>query len=343
MYFREPVDTNEVAVLNSTPLKPGEIGKIFLDFESNHEEFDGGLWERAVYKDLQDVASEDEIKRLLCQAVELKIIRRLPRGLLLWGPGLDLVREFKEAKGQMPEERLREISEYTFDLKRQSQRWRKDFVQRCVNFRKERLREIESRVTFTQLPFAPPPLIALHIIPGYPLRKDDERAYSYFSSLNPESPPVLPMSLINARVETWFAGEEYQIYTYNAHDTTAFSYLSFFRDGSMEAVIAGFSMQGKPSLHIGYEREVIAVLPKLLSVQETMGAGEPVGVTLTLTGVEGCQIVDNGQVVPGGGTITKDRFQPPVVQIQVANAADQTELARLMKGAFDAVWHAARY
>lgn len=324
-------------IVKVNTLKPGEIGKIILDIEACNEDFDGGIPEHVLYDDLNDVASEAVIKQLIEHAIELKIVSRLAPRLLLWGPGLDVVRKFKALKCVLSDEELREIDEYTFDLDRRSERWERDFVLRCLKFRDERLHDIEAGATFIPLPLGSPPRVALHLMPGTPLSKGDDRLYSYLA--NSES--VHPMG-IDWPAEERFEGGDYRLYAYDEATATALSYIQIFRNGSGEAVRAGFSVEGAVRLPMGYEREVIQTLHRIASLMEDVGMDPPLGVTLTINGAQGCHITGERGIVPGGRTIAHHRVQSPVVQITNLGL-DQTKLASLMKDTFDRVWRDAGY
>lgn len=332
--------------MNEVSLRPGEVGKVFLDFEAIHEGFDGALPAHVIYEDLKDVSSEDEIKRLIERAEELEIVNVLAPGLLLCGPRMHLLREYKLAKGQMPEEHLRSIKDYTFDLNRRSERWRQEFVKRCFQFRDERLRKIEAGDTFYALPFEPPPLVVLHIMPAAPLRKDNEKAYSYLSSLTPQSPEMRPISLVQPLVNGGLVGEDYQTYAYNPGGASAYSYVNVFRNGNIEAVRSSIFKDGPARLHAKFEREVVEALSRLLALQRALGLEPPVGILLTITGARGFHIAnDNGTVVGGArGTITSGRILTPVTKMESLDSiADKSEIARVMKDSFDRVWRAAGY
>lgn len=332
--------------MSKTPPMPGEVGKVFLDFKDDDEGFLGVLHERVIYEDLQEIASEEEIKRLINRAEELEIIRRLVAGILQWGPRMHLLQEYKASKGLMPEEHLSKIREYTFDLSRRSERWVREFKLRCLKFRDVRLPLIESGDTFYALPFGPPPLIVLHLVSGSPLKKDYERAHTYLSSLAPLSPAVRPMSPAGSLVEGIRAGDGYQTHAYNPGGASAFSYLQVFHNGVIEAVRASVFREGPPRLHVNFEREIVEALTRFLSLQQAMGVEPPVGVVLTLTGTKGCRIVDGDGAPVGwsGGKMSAGKVQNPVVIIESFDgAADEAALAQAMKNSFDRVWMSAGY
>jgi hypothetical protein len=318
-------------------LKPGEIGKVILDIEACNEDFDGGISEHIFYDDLKDVASEAVIKQLIERAIELKIVSRLTHRLLLWGPGLDVVRKFESLKCVLSDEELREIDEYTFDLDRRSERWDRDFIRRCLKFRDERLHDIEAGATFIPLPLAPPPRVALHVMPGIPLRKDDYSLESYIAESESRNPIE-----IGWPAEERFEGGDYRLYAYDEATATALSYLQVFRNGRVEAVRVDLSADGALRLPMKYEREVIKLLHWIVSVMENVGIYPPLGVTLTISGAWGAHITSERGIVPGGRTIAQHRIQSPVIQIPNLRL-DRTELASLMKDAFDRVWRDAGY
>jgi hypothetical protein len=330
--------------MSKNPLRPGDVGKVFLDVEESRESFHGDLPEQVIYDDLRDVASEQEIGRIIARAEEIGIITRLAPGLLLWGRSFQLVREYKEAKGLMPEERLRKIQEYTFDLNRRSRRWEQEYASRCRDFLDERLPFIDAGDVVGFLPLSEPPLLALHVIPGVPLKKDDEQAYQYLSSLTPQSLPVRPMNLVPMSVEGGFVGDDYQTYVYSQAGGSVFSYLRIFRNGSIEAVRASYFIGGQPRLHVKFEREVVDLLRRLPPLLQGIGVKLPVGVSLSLSGARGFRMADDNDVVAGGSGVTMsgDRLLTPLVTIEsFESLADQNEVAQIMRDSFDRVWQAA--
>lgn len=328
------------------PLMPGEVGKVFLDFKDDVEGFQGGLHAHIIFEDLKDVASAEEIRRLIERAEELEIIRNLGSGLLVWGPRMHLLQEYKESGGLMPDEHLSNIREYTFDLNRRSVRREQEFISRCLNFRNQRLSLIEGGDTFNVLPFGPPPFVVLQLVPRSPLKRDDERAYTYLSSLHSHSPLVRPMGPPDSLIEDVRVGDDYQTYAYNPDEPSAYSYLHVFRNGTIEAVRASVFRIDPPRLHFGFEREVVEALERFLSLQQKIGVEAPVGVVLTLARARGCHIVnDSGLAVGGSGRaiLAGSVFNPATV-IESFDATDnESTIARVMKQSFDRIWLEAGY
>lgn len=324
-------------IMKVNTLKPGEIGKVILDIEACNEEFDGGIPEHVFYDDLKDVADEADIKQLIERAIDLNIVSRLSPRLLLWGPGLDVVRKFESLRRILSDEELREIDEYTFDPDRRSERWKRDFILRCLKFRDERLHDIEAGATFIPLPLGPPPRVALHVTPGTPLHKDDYSLESYIAESESRNPIE-----IGWPAEERFEGGDYRLYAYGEATATALSYLQVFRDGRVEFVRANLSAEGALQLPMKYERDVIKILHWIVSVMENVGIYPPLGITLTLSGARGCRITSERGFVPGGRVIEHNRIQSPVVQV-LDSEFDQTKLASLMKDTFDHVWRDAGY
>jgi hypothetical protein len=164
------------------------------------------------------------------------------------------------------------------------------------------------------------------------------------TSLKRRSPLVGQMTFINGPFEEGFEGDDYQAYAYDESTASAHSYIRIFRNGSIEAVRSGFSRDGVPRLPMKYEREVIETLHGALSVLKTVDVEPPLGITLTLTGVRGCHIVNERGVVPGGHAIASPRIQFRVIEVPDYDVGlDQVKLAGLMKETFDRVWRDAGY
>jgi len=330
--------------MNDSLLRPGEIGKIILDVEAINEDFDGLIFEHVIYEDLKDVATEEEIKQLIRRAIDLGIVRRLSPRHLQPSSNLELVREYRNTKGELPEDRLREIHEYTFDLNRRSEYWKTNFKLRCLNFRNQRLSELETEVTFNTHSLDPPPWVVLHLVPGTPLLRNDEILQSYMASLEPRSLPIKPMGFFYGALHEGFEGDDYVTYAYDESTASAYSYIRIFANGIIEAVRADFSRNGVPRLPMRYERDVIETLSGALSMLKALGIEPPLGVTLTLSGMKGSYIVNERGIVPGGRMITHPRLHAPVVQIPNFDVGlNQAELAQLMKDTFDRVWRDAEY
>lgn len=120
----------------------------------------------------------------------------------------------------------------------------------------------------------------------------------------------------------------------------AHSYLQVFSHGSVEA-LEDFLLEGDRRVIFGarLEQELIASLPRFLSIQRQLGVEPPLFIMLSLIGVAGYSM-DTTRLRPArlyNAPIDRDTLVVPEVMIDTF----EIDPAQVLKPAFDAVWNAA--
>ena len=206
-------------------------------------------------------------------------------------------------------------------------------TERIRNFRTERIAKILAEETPVKLAGAGK--IVLHIIPLTAF--DPGKAYdlSWFANHKEGLGPI-HASGWNDRYN--FDG----FLTYSqGGGPLAYTYLQVFRNGAIEAVNTSLlQLREEGQLHIipsiVYEKELLNVLPRYLSIQEELGVEPPVIVMLTLLQVSG-YTMSTTRFSPGEEcAIDRDTLLIPEVLIETF----ECDPAQVMRPIFDAVWNA---
>jgi len=180
--------------------------------------------------------------------------------------------------------------------------------------------------------------IVLHIVP---FGAFDPGSKVDISSLGSETWRLKP---INGSV----GGQRYNLDGFVTYDHTharpGRSYVQLFHSGIIEAVetsILSVSEGETPYIpSVLYERELLAVMPIYLSVQQRLGVAPPLFVMLTLLGVSGfIMAVKHGIDRFGDLAYPIDRDAVLVPEVLIESLG--VDLARAMRPIFDSVWNAA--
>lgn len=120
------------------------------------------------------------------------------------------------------------------------------------------------------------------------------------------------------------------------------SYLQFFLDGAMEAVEC-LLLRGKEIIPApGYEAQLVSHLGEHLAVLKRVGVEPPLVLMLTLLGVKGYSIELHPTVWWGGDPWPGRAVdRPDVLLPEILVDSFESNLADLIKPAFDAMWNAA--
>jgi hypothetical protein len=207
---------------------------------------------------------------------------------------------------------------------------------RVRTFRAERLSKIVAGETPVSL--GGDGQIVLHIVP--------------FGAFDPDSRVDIP----SLGQDTWtlkpingsVGGQKYNLdgfltYEYG-HTRPGRSYVQLFRSGIIEAVqtsmLRASEGETRHIASIAYEKELLAVLPAYLSIQEQLGVSPPLFLMLTLLGVLGSVMAVSHKLDPFGDRayrIDRDALVLPEVIIQ----SFDVEPGQAMRPVFDSVWNAA--
>jgi len=207
--------------------------------------------------------------------------------------------------------------------------------ERIRNFRIERLSKIIAEETPVKLDGVPK--IALHIIP---ISAFDSATRFDLSSIARNPSHLQP---INTHV-SWnhrYNFDGFLTYAQFPKSTSAHSYVQIFRNGSIEAVEAFMlsSEKGERSIPAGYERELLNAISKYLSIQKQVGVETPLIIMLSLVGISGYTLAVNRSRFLFADVHPIDRNTLLVPEILLESF--DSDLAEVMKPAFDSVWNAA--
>lgn len=206
--------------------------------------------------------------------------------------------------------------------------------ERIRNFRVERLSKIVAEETPVKLDNFPK--IVLHIIPISAF----DSTTRFDLSLIARNPNYLPP------ISTWSWNHRYNFdgfLTYGKfpQSTSAHSYVQIFRNGSIEVVDAFTlsSEKGERIIITGYERKLLDALAKYLSTQKQVGVETPLIIMLSLVGISGYTMAVNRSRFPFADAHPIDRNTLLIPEILLESF--DSDLAEVMKPAFDSVWNAA--
>jgi hypothetical protein len=229
-----------------------------------------------------------------------------------------------------------------------------------VKLMDKRLRLIDAGDALEDMPLGDVPRVVLHMFPSQLLEGADLRASFDLSGLSTGDrippgidvfQPVTPGSFTRCRLNddglVTYAGYDYDIVREEGKiavtdraEVKAHSYLQVFHTGVIEAVQASYYKKGILLLHRRYEKDILAAIPRYLSIQQAHGVELPVYIRLSVTGVMGCYI-GNDKTAVVSGKITSPQLRLPEVSINSFTSGDHAQLAELMREPFYKVWQAA--
>ncbi len=120
------------------------------------------------------------------------------------------------------------------------------------------------------------------------------------------------------------------------------SYCQFFRNGAVEAASSKLVVLREGQQFIGcvaYERDLLAAVEKYLQGLKEIGVPLPVLITLSMIGVKGVWLYVGSNFFDDPGAIDRDTLLLPEVLLE----SFDTDVTKLMRPIFDAVWNAAGY
>ncbi|VVB96997.1 Putative DNA-binding domain protein [uncultured archaeon] len=207
--------------------------------------------------------------------------------------------------------------------------------ERIRNFRVERLSKIVAEETPVKLNDVPK--IVLHIIP---ISAFDSTTRFDLSPIAHDSSYLPPINTSGWNHRYNFDG--FLTYGQFTESTSAHSYSQIFRNGIIEAVEASMLNPERNKRFIpsvAYERELLSALPRYLSSQRQLGVETPLIIMLSILGIFGYTLAINRSRFPFADSHPIDRNTLLIPEILLERF--DSDLAEIMKPAFDSVWNAA--
>jgi hypothetical protein len=206
-------------------------------------------------------------------------------------------------------------------------------------FRQSRVEMVASGET--PMPLVPGGKVILHLVPVSSFRSRQLFDVAAMSDLGTQFPPMAA------------TGWDYRLnldghvaYGGGRHGGDCWSYTQFFRNGSVEAVLADVvqedKKEGKRLLAGHYEWSLTQeryFFKKLLAGLRGVGIQPPVWCFLTITGVKGARIPTNDHFRDENRTIDRDTLMLPECVIDDLGA----ESAAILRPMFDLVWNASGF
>lgn len=124
------------------------------------------------------------------------------------------------------------------------------------------------------------------------------------------------------------------------------SYTQLFRNGSLEAVQAGYlqDLRGAPCIQArAIVKTLFDALPRFVDAQQKLGVAPPLYVAVTLTQVTGARVIcrDSNDLFHGPPVLRAPDLNLPICLIEDFGSADDYKNA--LKPALDALWNAGGY
>lgn len=210
-------------------------------------------------------------------------------------------------------------------------------AERIRNFRAERVAKIVADET--PVPIRDNPKVVLHLIP--------------LGTSQPGAILDISAAQNSGSFQTLYASATAKRYNFDGclafsqpqHDSAAWSYLQLFRNGAVEAVDA-FLIRPHNNQRLipsrTFEEELVDAVERYLALEKELGVEPPLFVLLTLLGVHGYEmgVSDTLFLSPWEDyTIDRDVLMIPEIVVEDLD----TDVPKLMKPAFDAVWNAANW
>lgn len=212
-------------------------------------------------------------------------------------------------------------------------------AQRIREFRLDRIAKIRDKDTPVPLPRGAK--VALHIVP---LAGFSVPALIDLQQVSKPSPEILltPLAHEHSGSNGRFNIDGYVRYALSHDEQLAASYIQIYRNGALEAVDASLlePYDGKLSVpSVAFEEEILKSVRNYTAALQRLDVNVPLVVMLTLMGVSGYTMAVKGNWYARVNPIT---IQTDVIVVpETIYESYGTDIARIMKSAFDVVWNAA--
>ena len=201
------------------------------------------------------------------------------------------------------------------------------------NFRRERLAAIVAGETPVPLDNNPPRLV-VHSIPVTAFDPASRVDLSFHGHGN-----LVPLRPIGENLNTFRRNFDGFVTAAGDPQGGYFSYVQFFRNGSVEAVRSNYLVATAQKVIPGrYEIEIIEALKRYLAVQKSLGVNPPLYIMLSLLDVR--DYVVGGFGLGMGLTVFPIEKQSLILP-ETELASFDEDIKQVMKPVFDTVWNAS--